>query len=125
MFKSLLGLIPQPYASYIKFLPYVLVLSVGFYAAWYVQGIRINKLNVKVEQLTVDNEKCHASIVEERKTVTFLKSEIETNVIICNKTSKVKENEILRLRRICGGTVSKPGENVSDGSIIGDLNSLY
>lgn len=117
-----------------KYILIVLALmSAGFYAAWQIQGIRVEKLKVEVSRLQADVAACQNANATNQETIKNLKSEVEGVNKLCSSRLKAKDNLIGRFRYIDGlktkaVEIKSDEKNVSaavDDPVLHELNRLF
>lgn len=78
----------------------VAALAVGFGAAWYIQGIRVEYAKSEIEDLKSQIERCQAANETNQETIGNLKIEIESAQSLCKSRLGVKDKIITKLREI-------------------------
>ena len=113
------------YFKYLKFLPLFLCLAAGFVLAWWIQGIRVEKLQIQNSKFKTEITGCQKVNKTNQETITSLKKEITDTNTLCISRLKVKDKVINRLKYIDGlkpvvipaasGIVQKDSESRSIG----------
>lgn len=131
------------YFKYLKFLPLFLCLAAGFVLAWWIQGIRVEKLQIQNSKFKTEITGCQKVNEANQKTIESLKKEITDTNTLCSSRLRVKDTVIDRLKYIdglksasviqkdSGMTKQKEGDeknNIADNAddaILRELNGMF
>jgi hypothetical protein len=75
-------------------------LALGFGAAWFIQGVRLNYAKSEVLNLKSQIQICQDANVANQETIVKLKTEIESAQSLCESRLRVKDKVISRLKEI-------------------------
>ena len=90
------------------------LMSAGFYAAWYVQGIRVEYVKSEIRNLKSQIEKCQDTNTMNQETIGKLKNEVEDTQNLCESRLRKKDTIITRLRRIDALKSESPKDNFKE-----------
>ena len=98
-------MIPMSLLSFgLKNWKYILIvltlLSAGFYAAWQIQGIRVEKLKLEASRLQADVAVCQEANKINQETIGKLKKELADAAKVCAKRLKINDRKADRIRQI-------------------------
>ncbi len=84
-----------------KYILIVLALmSAGFYAAWQIQGIRVEKLKLEASRLQADVAVCQEANKTNQGAIKRLGTEVKSAHAMCSSRIKTKDSLIARLKNI-------------------------
>lgn len=90
----------------------LVALAIGFGAAWFMQGVRVNYAKSEILNLKSQIERCQDANKTNQETIGKLKDEVESAHILCSSRLGVKDKVIKRLKEIDSlkGIKPKPSE---------------
>ncbi|MEK7075933.1 MAG: hypothetical protein AAB948_04035 [Patescibacteria group bacterium] len=106
--------------------------AAGFALAWWIQGVRVDRLNIANDKLTNEIQDCQKANNTNQATITNLKKEITDTSTLCSSRLKVKDSVIDRLKYIDNLKVKSEGTNEKDNiadahgdAILRELNGMF
>jgi len=116
-----------------RILKYLLIgalfFAIGFKSAWYIQGLKIEKMRLDAKKLEEALKQCESANESNLKTISALKLEVAKANRLCSARAKIHRQILRRLQEI---DVLEPnpkseGGNETDSSdpILLELNRLF
>jgi len=104
-----------------------LFFAIGFKSAWYIQGLKIEKVKLEVKKLEEALKQCEMANESNLKTISALKLELVKANKLCSARAKVYRQTIKRLQEIDALEPKSEGGNETDSSdpILLELNRLF
>lgn len=116
---------------------FLTALAVGFGAAWFIQGVRVDmkeaalqKKQVEITALKKDLKDCQDANAANRETIEKLKAEVKSAHSLCKSRLGVKDETIARLRKIDAlkgkkEVADEKGITAVDDPILRELNRMF
>lgn len=105
-------------------------MAAGFAIAWWIQGVRMERLEVEAEKLRIEIRDCIKANQTNQETIMSLKKEIIKSNTLCVSRLKVKDKVIDKLRSI--DNLKQPGTNEvkydkdnTDDPVLRELNGMF
>jgi len=106
-----------------------LFFAIGFKSAWYLQGLKIEKIKLEEKKLQEALKQCEEANESNLKTISDLKLELSKANRLCSARAKIHRHMIKRLQEIDAlePNPKSEGENETDSSdpILLELNRMF
>ena len=115
----------------LKIFKYLLIgalfFAIGFKSAWYIQGLKIEKMRLDAKKLEEALKQCEGANESNLKTISALKFEVSKANRLCSARVKTYRHTIKRLQEIDALEPKSEGGNETDSSdiILLELNRMF
>jgi len=115
----------------LRILKYLLIgalfFAIGFKSAWYIQGLKIEKMRLDAKKLEEALKQCEMANESNLKTISALKFEVSKANRLCSARAKVYRHTIKRLQEIDALEPKSEGGNETNSSdpILLELNRMF
>jgi hypothetical protein len=116
---------------YWRVLKYLLIgalfFAIGFKSAWYIQGLKIEKMRLDAKKLEEALKQCEGANESNLKTIESLKFELSKANRLCNARTRIYRQTIKKLQEIDALEPKSEGgnETYSSDPILFDLNRMF
>jgi len=114
-----------------RILKYLLIgalfFAIGFKSAWYIQGLKIEKIRLEAKKLEEALKQCEGANESNLKTIESLKLELSKANRLCSARAKIHRQTIKRLQEIDALEPKSEGgnETYSSDPILLELNRMF
>lgn len=114
-----------------RILKYLLIgalfFAIGFKSAWYIQGLKIEKIRLDAKKLEEALKQCEGANESNLKTIESLKLELSKANRLCSARAKIHRQTLKRLQEIDALEPKSEGgnETYSSDPILLELNRMF
>jgi len=114
-----------------RILKYLLIgalfFAIGFKSAWYIQGLKIEKIRLDAKKLEEALKQCEGANESNLKTIESLKLELSKANRLCSARAKIHRQTLKRLQEIDALEPKSEGGNETNSSdpILLELNRMF
>jgi hypothetical protein len=114
-----------------RILKYLLIgalfFTIGFKSAWYIQGLKIEKMRLDAKKLEEALKQCEGANESNLKTIESLKFELSKANRLCSARARIYRQTIKKLQEIDALEVKSEGgnETYSSDPILLELNRMF
>jgi len=118
-----------------RILKYLLIgalfFAIGFKSAWYIQGLKIEKIRLDAKKLEEALKQCEGANESNLKTIESLKLELSKANRLCSARTRIYRQTLKRLQEIDAlepnvlETKSEGGNETYSDSILFELNRMF
>jgi Mg2+ and Co2+ transporter CorA len=114
-----------------RILKYLLIgalfFAIGFKSAWYIQGLKIEKIRLEAKKLEEALKQCEGANESNLKTIESLKLELSKANRLCSARAKIHRQTLKRLQEIDALEPKSEGgnETYSSDPILLELNRMF
>lgn len=101
----------------------MIFLAVGFAIAWRIQGVRIDRLQTKINQQQIELAQCVDANRINQQTITVLQNETKKANQVCLSRIRIKEQTIKKIQKI--EKMETKNEDSGSDPLLDALNGMY